>query len=389
MRKLLLPIIMLLGIQTFGFAQESLTTVNLDLIQSKINGGMPLPSEEKFYIRGAIPSSIELVKVEVYPSKKSEKSGFTYFWKAPFGYQENSFQALVEDPLRSNEDYHVEIGFYQKAGKEEVAELRKLIQTNLDTYLTTITSVKKGGIHFEDSDEQILNNMNKIIEAGAFYFEMPNGAPFPGFSDLTRKKLEQRKKLKMGKAKYNVSGLSEADNARGAYAQQYLSELKAIVFAEVDQYLTTNLLARVDEKNFQNYPTEKKANSIPINVGYGAISLSKNLPQQEFVYSPYAGFSFPLGNRTFARFMSNMSISAGMFLSGDIENSLGERISGPAFDRPVYVGLGYSFFRFVRLNAGGTFLTTEQLDGNNINGFQPYVGLSAEFRIWLGFGNKK
>lgn len=389
MRKLLLPLLMLLGIQSFSFAQESLTTVNLDLIQSKINGGMPLPSEEKFYIRGAIPSSIELVKVKVYPSKKSEKSGLTYLWKAPFGYQENSFQALVEDPLRANEDYHVEIGFYQKAGKEEVEELRQLIQTNLDTYLTTITTVKKRGINFEDSDEQILNNMNKIIEVGAFYFEMPNGAAFPGFSDLTRKKLEQRKKLKMNKAKYNVSGLSEADNARGAYAQQYLSELKTIVFAEVDQYLTTNLLALVDEKIFQNYPTEKKANSIPINVGYSAISLSKNLPQQEFVYSPYVGFSFPLGNRTFTRFMSNMSISAGMFLSKEIENSLGERISGPAFDRPVYVGLGYSFFRFVRLNAGGTYLTTEQLDGNNVSSIQPYVGLSAEFRIWLGFGNKK
>lgn len=376
-----------LSLSTFG--QEALTTVNLDLIQNKINGGMPLPSEEKFYIRGAIPRTIELVKVEIYPSKKTKRAGETYLWKAPFGYNELAFQALIEDPLRANEEYHVEVGFYQKAGKEEVQEVRRLIQTNLDTYLSTITSVKKGGIRFEDSDEQILNNMNQIVKTGAYYFELPNGAEFPGFSDLTRKKLEQRKKLKMGKAKFNVSGLSEADNARGAYARQYLDELEAIVFSEVDQYFSTNLLARVDEKIFQNYSTEKKPNSIPINIGYGAISLSKNLPQQEFVYSPYVGFSFPLGNRTFARFMSNMSISTGVFVSGNMDNSLGERISGPALDRPVYIGLGYNFFRFIRLNAGGTFLTTEQLDGSNVNSFQPYVGLSAEFRIWLGFGNKR
>ncbi|MCS5490900.1 hypothetical protein [Algoriphagus limi] len=375
-------------IQT-SWSQEAITTVNLDLIQNKLNGGMPLPAEEKFYIRGAIPSTIELVKVEIYQSKKSVKSEDVYFWKAPFGYKELAFQALVDDPLRSNEDYHVEIGFYQKAGKEEVEEVRRLIQSNLDTYLSTITTVRKGGIHFEDSDEQILSNLEQIVNAGAYYFELPNGAEFPGFSDLTRKKLEQRKKLKMGKAKFNVSGLSEADNARGAYARQYLDELEAIIFSEVDQYLSTNLLARVDEKIFQNYPTEKKPNSIPINLGYGAISLTKNLPQQEFVYSPYVGFSFPLGNRTFARFMSNMSISTGIFLSGNMENSIGERISGPAFSRPVFVGLGYNFFRFIRLNAGGTFLTTEQIDGNNVNAFQPYVGLSAEFRIWLGFGNKR
>ncbi|TFV95788.1 hypothetical protein E4S40_06080 [Algoriphagus kandeliae] len=389
MKKLLVLFLAFNLLNQNSWSQEALTTVNLDLIQNKINGGMPLPSEEKFYIRGAIPRTIELVKVEIYLSKKSSKTENIYFWKAPFGYQELAFQALIDEPLRSNEDYHVEIGFYQKAGKEEVEEVRRLIQTNLSTYLTTITSVKKGGIHFEDSDEQILSNLEQIVNAGAYYFELPNGMAFPGFSDLTRKKLQQRKKLKMGKAKFNVSGLSEADNARGAYARQYLGELEAIIFSEVDQYLSTNLLARVDEKIFQNYPTEKKANSIPINLGYGAISLSKNLPQQEFVYSPYVGFSFPLGNRTFARFMSNMSISTGIFLSGDIENSIGERISGPAFSRPVFVGLGYNFFRFIRLNAGGTFLTTEQIDGNNVNAFQPYVGLSAEFRIWLGFGNKR
>ncbi|WP_439473596.1 hypothetical protein [Algoriphagus formosus] len=389
MKKILFTYSLLTFLAQVVLAQEAIKTIPLDLVQSKINGGMPLPSEEKFYIQGAIPGSIELVKVEIYPSKKSKKAGNTYFWKAPFGYSELSFQALVDNPLRANEDYHVEIGFYQKAGKDEVEEVRELIQTNLDTYLSTITSVKKGGIHFEDSDEQILNNMSKIVNTGAYYFELPNGAIFPGFSDLTRKKLEQRKKLKMGKAKFNVSGLSEADNARGAYARQYLDELEQIVFSEVEQYFSTNLLARVDEKIFQNYPTEKKPNSIPINIGYGAISLSKNLPQQEFVYSPYVGFSFPLGNRTFAKFMSNMSISTGVFISGNIENSMGERISGPALERPVYVGLGYNFFRFIRLNAGGTFLTTEQLDGNNVRSFQPYVGLSAEFRIWLGFGNKR
>lgn len=388
MKKLLLVLLVWSLSQTHSWSQEAISSINLDLIQNKINGGLPLPSEEKFYVQGAIPSTIELVKIDVYPSKKSKKSGYTYFWKAPFGYNELAFRVLIEDPLRANDDYHMEIGFYQKAGVDEVKELRELIHTNLSTYLTTITSVKKGGIHMEDSDEQIINNLSKIVTRGAYYFEMPTAVPFPGFSDLTLKKLEQRKKLKMGKAKYNVSGLGDGDNARGAYARQYLDELEEIIFAEVDQYFSTNLLARVDEKKFQNYPTEKKANSIPINVGYGAISLAQNLPQQEFVYSPYAGVSFPLGNRTFARFMSNMSLSTGIFVSGGMENSLGEKISGPAFDRPVYVGLGYSFFRFIRLNAGGTFITTETAAGDN-RSFQPFVGVSAEFRFWLGIGNKK
>lgn len=205
--KNFLLIVMIWG--SFGlpvWGQEALTTVNLDLIQNRINGGKPLPSEEKFYVHGAIPSTIEMVRVKVYPSKKSDKAARVYYWTSPFGYDDLAFKVLIEDPLRSNDNYHVEVGFYQRAGKEESQELRRLIETNLSTYLNTITSVKKGGIHMEDSDDQILSNMSQIVETGAYYFEMPNAAPFPGFSDLTRKKLEQRKKLKMGRQSITSPG---------------------------------------------------------------------------------------------------------------------------------------------------------------------------------------
>lgn len=227
------------------------------------------------------------------------------------------------------------------------------------------------------------------MDQGAYYFELPNGEKFPGFSDITRSKLEQRGKLKMGKAKYNATGLTESDNARAVYANEYITDLENILFSEVSQYLSPNMLVRVDETVFEKYATEKTANSLPINIGYGAISLSNDLTDQEFVMSPYVGLSFPLGNRTFAKFMNNMSISTGFFLSNKIENQLGETISGPVLDRPIYVGLGYNFFRFIRLNAGGTFITTEQLGGTNVNSFRPFVGVSAEFNIWMGIGSKK
>ena len=387
MKKSLL-IFFVLGLCSLGL-QAQVTTVNLDLITGKINGGKPLPAEEEFYIHGSIPEKIEMVKLLIYPSKKEAKSGYTYFWRAPFGYKDLSYQVLMADPLRSNTDYRMEFGYYQKAGAEQVKEVRDLIHQNIKTYLSTVTTIKKGGVNFSESDEVLLSNFSRIVDQGAYYFELPNGEEFPGFSDITRAKLEQRGKLKMGKAKYNVSGLTEADNARAVFASDYIQDLENILFSEIDQYLSPNMLVRVDETIFENYSTEKTANSLPINVGYGAISLSKGLPEQEFVMSPYAGFSFPLGNRTFAKFMNNMSISTGFFLSGDIKNQLGEKISGPVLDRPIYVGLGYNFFRFIRLNAGGTFITTEQLGGQNAKSFQPFVGVSAEFNLWLGIGSKK
>lgn len=387
MKKALL-FTLVLGFAVMGLRAQ-VTTINLDLITGEINGGLPLPAEEKFYIRGAIPEKIEMVKMNIYPSKRTEKVAYTYFWKTPFSYKELSYNLLVADPLRSNEDYHLELAFYQKAGSDQIAEVRSLIHQNLETYLNTVTTIKRRGINFSESNEVLLNNLSRIVERGALYFELPNGQDFPGFSDITRAKLEQRSKLNLGKAKFNIIGLSKNDNVRAAYANEYITELEEILFSEVDQYLSPNMLVRVDEKTFENYPSEKLAHSLPINVGYGAISLSKGLPDQEFVMSPYAGFSFPLGNRTFARFMNNMSISTGFFLSGDIKNQLEEKISGPVLERPIYVGLGYNLFRIIRLNAGGTFITTEQLSGSNVNSFQPFVGVSAEFNIWMGIGSKR
>lgn len=363
--------------------------INLDLLRGNLNGGKALPAEENFSITGGIPEKLEMVKLTIYPSKKGPNSSINYFWTAPFGFKENDFQVLVSDPLRSNESYQLEFGFYQKAGSEQILEIRRLISQNIETYLSTITTITGGGIKFSESDEVILSNLNRIVEQGAYYFELPDGLPFPGFSDLTQTKLQQRKTLKIGKAKLNVVGIQENDNPKAAYALQYLEELNAIISSELDQYLSPNMLVRVDEQIFANYPTEKTINTIPINIGYGAISISKNLSQQEFVTGMYLGLSFPLANRTFSPILSNLSISTGMFLNGNIENSLGEGIVGPILDRPVYLGLGYNFFRFLRLNAGGTFLATENNAGQRVKAFEPFIGLSAEFNLWLGFGKKK
>lgn len=372
-----------------GNAFAQIKKINLDLISGELNGGLPIPAEEQFAITGAVPDEIQMVKLTLYPSKKTDKVAATYFWKAPFGYTDQSFQINVDYPLRSNQEHELEFRFYQKAGKEQIEEVRNLVFQNLKTYLSTIVTIKKGGVDFSEKTPTIMARMDEIVTAGLFYFELPNGSPFSGFSDLTRAKLDQHKNLKLSDAEYNTTGLSENDNARAVFARNYLDGLYQIIEAELGQYLSPNMLVMVDEKLITNYRTEDEPNVIPLNAGFGAISLSQDLADQEFVSSPYVGVSFPLGNRAFSKFMNNFSLSAGVFISGDMENSLNERISGPLIDRPIYVGLGYNFFRIIRLNAGGTFTTTEKLNGSNQNGFNPFIGLSAEFNLWLGFGKKK
>lgn len=387
MNRILLSSFFCFFMALYSSAQD--IVINLDLYRGNLNGGNPLPAETKFSVSGGIPEKIEMVKLTIYPSKKGPNSASNYFWKSPFGFKENDFLLTVSNPLRSNESYHLNFGYYQKAGAEQIYEIRELIFTNIKTYMSSITTISGSGIKFSESDEVILSNLTRIVEQGAYYFELPDGVQFPGFSDLTQIKLQQRKTLKTGKAKFNVIGLQKKDNTKAAFALKYLEELNAILSAELNQYLSPNMLVRVDERVFDNYSTEKTSTTIPLNVGYGAISLSKNLPQQEFVTSIYLGLSLPLGNRTFSPIMNNLSISTGFFINSQLENSLEEQISGPIMDLPVYVGLGYNFFRFLRLNAGGTFLTTESVAAGRVKSFEPFFGLSAEFNLWLGFGKKK
>ncbi|WP_297335599.1 hypothetical protein [Algoriphagus sp.] len=387
MQARIYPLFLLLFLVIFH-SKGQISSISLDVVQQKLNGGNPLPSEESFYIQGAIPEGIELVKVRIYPSNKSESKGYDYQWKTPFGYQDLSYQLLVSDPLRSSDEYHLTFSFYQKAGEQQMQEVRALIFKNIQTYLSTVTTIRKGKIKFLDSQEMILSRLNQLVEEGAYYFELPNGKAFGGFSDLVKNKLEQGKKLKLKNAKLNLPDLKEEENARASYALEYLNALESTLQTEVDQYLSPHMLVQVDELEFKNYPSEKKPNSLTLNAGYGAIMLTEGLPDREFVSSPYAGLSFPLGNRAFNRFMNNLTLSTGVFISGNLENSQNERITGPIFNRPIYAGLGYNVFRFFRINAGASFLTTNQMDGTKNRSIHPYIGISADFRIWLGLGNK-
>ncbi|MFC3415069.1 hypothetical protein [Algoriphagus hitonicola] len=387
MKASLYPIFLFLFLIIFQSSAQ-IPSISLDIIQQELNGGNPLPSEESFYIQGAIPEGIEMVKVKIYPSNKSESKGYDYMWKTPFGYEDLSYQLLVSDPLRASDEYNLTFSYYQKAGENQMEEVRSLIFKNIQTYLSTVTLVRNSKIKFLDSQEVILSRLNEIVEEGAYYFELPNGKDFRGFSDLVKNKLEQGKKLKLKNAELNQPNTDEEDNARASYASDYLEELESTLQSEVIQYLSLQMLVQVDELDFKKYPSEKKPNALTLNAGYGAIMLSNGLPEREFISSPYAGLSFPLGNRAFNRFMNNLTLSTGVFISGNLENSQNERITGPIFNWPVYAGLGYNIFRFFRINAGASFLTTYQADGTKNRSINPYIGISADLRIWLGLGNK-
>jgi hypothetical protein len=158
--------------------------------------------------------------------------------------------------------------------------IKSSINNNLESYIRANLEVTGGGIKTNHSNQVMITQMNQIVEDALEDYRHFLGRDFKGFSEIVRQKLEQKDRLKLKKARFNILGKNKEDNDKAAYAAKYISELIEIVQNESDQFLDNSLLSLVDIRTVSNYPTEKKPGTLPLNFGY-ALYLSKEvlLPQ--------------------------------------------------------------------------------------------------------------
>lgn len=238
------------------------------------------------------------------------------------------------------------------------------------------------------SDKVLINQLNQIVDQGIENYANNLGQQFRGFSDLVRIKVDQTKKFRLSKARFNIINRNEKDNERAVYAEQLINELVELTKAEVAQYLRSNMLMLVDIHNIESYPTEKKPLVLPLNIGYAGTYFSGGFDNLNYDTAPMVGLSLPLGNRNFTKFLGNASFSTGVMLT-NLHNDKNQELSGPIIGRPIYAGLGYKIFRVIRFNAGAVLTSTELNNKSEKISFYPFVGFSLEFNLWLGFNAKK
>lgn len=381
MKKLLC--FLLLGLCPF-LADAQIKTVAYATTSNQINGGMPLPAEEIFYLQGSIPSSIRLVTLDVYRSRRTESSAYTYRWKAPYLVDATQFELFVTNPLRSNERYHLRFQYYERAGAEDLQSLKTAISKNLEAYIRANYEVSRRGIQALSNPRVMMSQLNEIVSQGLANYAHPLDQEFAGFSDVVRQKIEQTNNLRLRNARFNVlRNRDDASRDEALYANQLVTELVDLATAEAEQYLRANLLMLVDIREIDSYPTEKRQFYLPVNVGYGGIYFGGGFNSLDYGTSPFVGVSLPLGRRAFTKFLGNASLSTGVFTS-NMSNSEGTVVSGPLIGRPLYVGLGYTLFRIVRFNAGAALTSSEVGSSLENVSIYPFVGFSMEFNIWIG-----
>ncbi|MFN3800302.1 hypothetical protein [Belliella pelovolcani] len=386
MKKLLLFTICIISLQV---SKAQIKSINYDVVSNEINSGVVLPAEEPFYIKGTLPRGIEYVKIRINRPGKSANQAESYDWKRAFDFEVNQYEIFVANPLKSNTNYDFEFFFYERASESQMDKVKEAIGENLEAYIKSNFEVSSGGIKAYNNDQVMLSQMNQIVENGLEDYRHFLGRDFPGFSDLVKQKLDQRNKLKLRRARFNILGKSDGDNEKAAYANKYIEELIDAVQNETEQFLSRSLMSLVDIRTVNSYPTEKKPGTLPLNFGYGAFAIKRSLSSTEYLNGPYLGLSLPLGNKTFQKFLGNASFSTGVFLQ-NFNASSGERISGPIVNLPIYAGLGYKMFRVMRFNAGAVLINMEDISsGVKTDYIQPYVGMSLEFNLWVGLNNRR
>lgn len=383
---------------TFAFGQYE--SVIFDYQNAYFNNGQPVQAESNLMFTGPISKKIERVEVSVFKAKgNTKKPIYSNAWKRSYGNSQELFNLPFNYKLKGDASYDFAVDYFRELSKEEKAELKQSVYEAVDNYLSQSFSINGRKVTMLNSVDAVMSDINSIVRESFYYYRNESEVVFPGFSDIVKKGL----KSLVGRKLSNQEAANLGDNTdhsgrvalRASLFDKRMDELKNVAHNEIDQVINTRLLIRSDNRMVLDYPTEHTRNDIAINVGYGATYFNGDLKNLDYGRGTYLGLSFPLGNSALGgRFWSNSSISAGAFLN-NFKDKNDNTVTGPIFGRPYYVAYGYRMFRFLRLNAGATFLQTDASNngvGNiNTNTLQirPFIGLSAELRFWLGLGDSK
>ena len=372
MKKILLFTFACLAISFSSFGQYETLVLNYE--KSCFGENEPLPSQKNFIITGVANNNIPFVEVNIYSSKGIENSQPIYstFWKRDLNSKSLNFNVPINFKLREGKEYDVLIRYFRQTTTPERDSLQRSMHRILDAYVDQAFKISDKELGLVNSSRQTLNDLNKIVVTGLANYRTRTAIQFTSFSDIVKLKLKQLDDLKLSK------GSDENEKkSRLSYRTQMLNELKAILKTEANQYLTPDLSIMVDDKYINDYPTEKLPNYLPINVGYGGAILNSDFNNFNYAAAPYVGLSIPFGKEGGSAFWSKSSLSVGAFVSNMTDQNNVE-YTGPIFKIPVYASLGYRAYRFVRINAGATFL--ENTTNNNLS-IMPFVGISAEFNV--------
>lgn len=380
MKKLILTLVAAMSLVGAGFSQYA--TINYDLQKNYFNEGQLLPAEKPLMFTGLVPEGVDIIEIEIFPSKAKNDKDLLYLatWK-DFDQNENANYSLaVSYPLRASEKYDFRIDYYQTMEPRAQEALTRRIVDQAAAYLDANIIVKGNSAGITKSKNKMARELEAIISDALKDYRNQQDMGFDGLSETVRQKLANLTSIDFGKDVSNVLA-----------ATKEIEALKAVMERDLQELMSKPWSKLFISRYVDDYETEKKKGVFSFNLGYGGVYLDGQLDDLTYGSSPYVGVALPLSNSAIAsKFLRNSSIVMGAFLR-TFEDESGNKVGGVIIDRPLYLGLDYKLFDFIHFNAGGAFLEkTESLPANGAVGkntlIRPFIGLSARIDLSIGLG---
>lgn len=356
-------------------ALAQVQSVTFDKKYHQFNNGAKLPAQTNLMINVAIRPQISMVAMQINDGNfESGKYLYEATWRK--GDKTETVASLMSHfKLRQNSSYNFKFIYYRDLA---VNERQQIVETLTKTcYALLQANINEGNKQYklENSPKQIYRNLNQVlVKSMGLYRQKTQLENQNTFSELIELQLKNTASQKVGKGLDSVSNIT-------ALKQQLNNEITTIV----DKYDYI-----VDEEfEVLDYATEKLSSALAVNAGYGAVYNEGGINNLDYYDAPYAGLSFSLGNQAFSsKFWSNSSLSAGVFLKNFKPNN-NTKISGPVVGLPLYAAFGHKVFNYFKINAGATVLEEHNLitDNKKIE-VRPFIGLSVEMFVWLGFNKR-
>ena len=372
MRSLVLSLCVVAA--TVATAQRQ--TVFYDFAKNTFGDFQELPSEEFILITGALPPGCQLVEIAMFDDEIEDVEDALYVgaWTASGTTGNRDFAVPINKRLTPGNDYSFQISFFNDVTGEARTKLYEQVRRNLEAYLNLNYSIKDDGeLKLERSPRKLRRELDQIVSQSMRQYRITSPGAFEGFSDII---LEQLDDLD-GKQVSTAGGSSPA-----------LQSLMTLMDGELRSMLNQDIVMLRNQRVVNDVEAEDKPGYFSIVGGYGAVYYDGDLDDLDYGDGAFVGLGFPFSATKVApKILRNAELSVGVFVN-DFEID-GRDFTGPIVERPIFVGLDYKLFSFVRLNAGAVFL--EEDDGNedmfdNLDTrvrVRPFVGLSAKLNLSL------
>lgn len=364
----------LAGLAATSTAVAQRATVPYDFARNTFGDFEDLPSEENLLITGALPPRVELVEIAVFEQEIDEDTDeddilYVGQYTASGTVGAREFAVPINYPLYPGEDYTFRISYFTTTDSAQRAELYRQVRQTLESYLNLNYSVDEGTLELSESPRRLRRELDQIAQQSMRRYRITSPLAFEGFSDVILEQIKQ---------------LDGAPVGQGAP----LRNLMQLIDGELRSMLNQDMVMLRTQRIVTDVEAEDKPGYFSVVAGYGAAYYDGDLDDLDYGDGAFVGLGFPFSVTQVApRILRNAEFSVGVFVN-DFEID-GRDFTGPIVNRPIFAGLDYKLFQFVRFNAGAVFL--EEDDGNedmfdNLDTrvrVRPFVGLSAKLNLTL------